>query len=59
MPLNPDKSEVIFGIRQRLHSTDSPTSISIAGNIIPVSLVIKILNMKLDSTLTFNDFVRA
>ena len=55
--LNPDKSEVIFGTRQWLHSTDLPTSISIAGSIILVSLVIKNLIVTLDSTLSFNDHV--
>jgi hypothetical protein len=56
--LNPDKSEVIFfGTRQRLHSTGLPTSISIAGNVIAVSTTLKILGVKLDSTLSFNDHV--
>ena len=56
--LNPDKSEVIcFGTRQRLHSTDLPASIAIAGNIILVSPIIKILGVKLHSTLSFDDRV--
>ena len=56
--LNPDKSEVIFfGTRQRLHSTNLPTSISIAGNVITVSPTLKILGVKLDSTLSFSEYV--
>jgi Reverse transcriptase (RNA-dependent DNA polymerase) len=54
--LNTDESEVIFfGTREQLHLTDFPTLISIAGYIIPVSQVLKILDMKLDSMLLFND----
>jgi hypothetical protein len=56
--LNPDKSEVIFfGTRQRLHSTNLPTSITIAGNVIPVSPTVKILGVKLDSSLTFGEHI--
>ena len=48
---------IFFGTRQRLHSTNLPTSISIAGNVISVSSTVKILGVKLDSTLSFSDHV--
>jgi Reverse transcriptase (RNA-dependent DNA polymerase) len=57
--LYPEKSEVIFSTRQQLHSTDLLASISITGNIIPVSPVIKILGVKVDSMLSFSDRINS
>jgi hypothetical protein len=56
--LNPDKSEVIFfGTKQRLQSSNLPTSITIAGHVIAVSSAVKILGVTLDSTLSFSEHV--
>jgi len=56
--LNPDKSEVAyFGTHQRLRKSILPSSISLGGNTITVAKTVKILGVKLDENLTFDEHV--
>ena len=62
--LNPDKSKVaFFGARQRLCRMTLPQTVNIAGSEVKVSGTLKTLDVKLDSSLTFeshiNDITRA
>jgi hypothetical protein len=56
--LNPDKSEVAyFGTHQRLRKSTLPLSISLGGKAITVAKTVKILGVKLDEHLTFDEHI--
>ena len=58
LALNPDKSEaVLFGTRQRLHSSRDVRSINIAGSTIELAKKTKILGVTLDRHLAMNAHV--
>ena len=58
LALNTDKSEAItFGTWQKLRNYPSPSGISIAGSMVPLSDKIKTLGVTLDSHLTFNSHI--
>jgi len=60
MALNGDKSEaIVFGTWQRLRAYPSPSSINIAGSIVPTSDKIKTLGVTLDSHLNLNSHTSA
>jgi len=57
--LNPAKSEVMYiGTRQRLRSSELQETVTVAGSTIATTDKLKVLDVVLDSSLTFDQHVR-
>jgi len=58
LAINPDKSEaIVMSTAQRSRRTNIVSSIDVAGHSVPISKSLKLLGVKLDEHLTFNEHV--
>jgi hypothetical protein len=58
LAINPNKSEaILLGTPASTNHQDTPTTVNIAGALIPINHTLKSLGVTLDSQLTFNQYV--